>query len=60
MVWQKGLLKKGNGLCHGITGNGFSLHSLYRGLKAFGHVGEAEEWRARAWTFAKASVDPKI
>ena len=30
IVWKEGLVKKGNGLCHGISGNGYLLHSLYR------------------------------
>lgn len=29
-VWQFGLLLKGNGLCEGISGNGYALHSLAR------------------------------
>jgi hypothetical protein len=30
IVWEEGLLKKGNGLCHGIAGNAYMLHALYR------------------------------
>ena len=39
-VWSQGLLLKGNGLCEGITGNGYSLHSLARWYfrKAAGEV----------------------
>ena len=29
-VWQRGLLKKGLGLCHGIAGNGYAFLSAYR------------------------------
>ena len=29
-TFKFGLLKKGNGLCHGISGNGYMLHSLFR------------------------------
>jgi hypothetical protein len=29
-TYQYGLLLKGNGLCHGISGNGYMLHSLTR------------------------------
>ena len=28
-IWQRGILKKGNGLCHGITGNAYHFLSLY-------------------------------
>lgn len=29
-IWNFGILKKGYGLCHGITGNAYSFLSLYR------------------------------
>ena len=29
VVWQRGLLKKGVGLCHGIAGNGYVFLALY-------------------------------
>ena len=29
-VWARGIIKKGNGLCHGITGNAYPLFALYR------------------------------
>jgi lantibiotic modifying enzyme len=45
VVWQRGLLKKGIGLCHGIPGNGYaflsalratSQHSFYAQALSFG------------------------
>ncbi|XP_043920754.1 lanC-like protein 2 [Protopterus annectens] len=30
VIWQRGLLRKGYGLCHGSAGNGYSFLSLYR------------------------------
>jgi hypothetical protein len=30
IIWEKGLIVKGNGLCHGIVGNGYMLHTLFR------------------------------
>ena len=30
LTWRDGLLLKGNGLCHGISGNGLLLHSMAR------------------------------
>lgn len=30
LIWEKGLLKKGPGLCHGIAGNGYVFLLLYR------------------------------
>ena len=32
-VWQKGLLRKGLGLCHGIGGNGLVLLTLFNATK---------------------------
>lgn len=43
VIWQRGLLKKGYGLCHGVAGNGYAhlrvfqvtkdMKYLYRALK---------------------------
>ena len=30
VVWQRGLLRKGPGLCHGVAGNGYALLHLYQ------------------------------
>jgi len=30
VVWQRGLLKKGPGLCHGVAGNGYTFLHLYK------------------------------
>ncbi|XP_056289880.1 lanC-like protein 2 isoform X2 [Pseudoliparis swirei] len=30
VIWQRGLLRKGDGLCHGAAGNGYAFLSLYR------------------------------
>ncbi|XP_054847960.1 lanC-like protein 2 [Eublepharis macularius] len=30
VIWQRGLLRKGYGLCHGTAGNGYAFLSLYR------------------------------
>lgn len=30
LIWEKGLLKKGPGLCHGVAGNGYAFLVLYR------------------------------
>lgn len=30
LIWQKGLLRKGPGICHGIAGNGYVFLILYR------------------------------
>lgn len=33
LVWQRGLLRKGPGLCHGISGNAYALARLYKTTK---------------------------
>ncbi|XP_065342198.1 lanC-like protein 2 [Cloeon dipterum] len=30
VIWKRGLLKKGYGLCHGVAGNGYALLQLYQ------------------------------
>lgn len=30
VVWERGLLKKGYGICHGAAGNGYVFLDLYR------------------------------
>ncbi|CAK1584273.1 unnamed protein product [Parnassius mnemosyne] len=30
LIWQKGLLRKGPGICHGVAGNGYVFLLLYR------------------------------
>ena len=33
ITWQFGLVRKGNGICHGISGNGYMLHCLHRAIE---------------------------
>jgi len=30
LIWRRGLLKKGPGLCHGVAGNGYAFLMMYR------------------------------
>lgn len=30
LLWEKGLLRKGSGICHGIAGNGYAFLVLFR------------------------------
>jgi hypothetical protein len=57
ITWKYGLLLKGNGLCHGISGNGYFLHTLFRTLKECGEDKQAEIWQIRAHLFAQALSD---
>ena len=44
LIWKKGILAKGPGICHGIAGSGYGLLLLYRFTKE-------EEWLNKAKTF---------
>lgn len=50
LIWEHGLLKKGNGICHGISGNGLALHSMFR-------LTNDNKWLERAMYFGLATVD---
>ena len=74
ITWERGLIFKGNSLCHGIAGNGYLLHSIYRAFleekrrsMLVGNAFLAEEcdkiatvWKTRAFMFGKAICDPQI
>ena len=30
VIWKRGLLKKGYGLCHGISGNAYAFLAMYQ------------------------------
>ena len=30
VIWERGLLRKGYGLCHGVSGNGYALLAMYQ------------------------------
>jgi len=53
-IWHRGILLKGNGICHGITGNAYMLHSLYR------YMSKDSRWKHRFACFAGATWDEKI
>eukprot|EP00667_Euglena_gracilis_P011449 EG_transcript_11704 len=52
-VWQRGLLRKGTGLCHGIAGNAYAFLSLYR----YTHQ---EKYLYYAWCFCQSTWDPGV
>ena len=53
LIWEKGILLKGNGVCHGITGNAYALFSLYKAT-------QSQKWLGRAYQFCLATFDKKI
>lgn len=55
IVWEKGLLKNGNGICNGVAGNGYLFLTLYRITKD-----EKYLYRARCFaSFIIHSAKPK-
>ena len=34
LVWKRGLLRKGHGLCHGVAGNAYAFLQLYKTIKS--------------------------
>lgn len=46
LVWNKGLLRKGPGICHGIAGNGYVFLLLYRITKDELHLRRARQFAA--------------
>jgi lantibiotic modifying enzyme len=53
VVWPRGLLKKGTGLCHGISGNGYVLLQLSKSLEG---STASEKWYKRAFMYASFAV----
>ena len=52
VIWSRGLLKKGWGLCHGTAGNGYAFIHLYQ-------ITQEKLWLYRAYRFAEhcAEID---
>jgi lantibiotic modifying enzyme len=42
ITWERGLLKKGYGLCHGVAGNAYALLDLY-------NLTNDQKWLHRTW-----------
>jgi len=52
-IWKRGILMKGNCVCHGIVGNAYALFNLYKNTKDI-------EWRRRGYCFVNATFDDEI
>lgn len=53
LIWRKGLLRKGPGICHGVAGNGYSFLIMFR------QTGETKYWH-RALEFARFIVNKQF
>jgi len=51
-IWKYGILKKGFGLCHGVSGNAYSFLNLYRNTKD-------KKWLYRAYVFLGLKEEEK-
>lgn len=50
VIWQRGLLKKGYGVCHGVAGNGYAFLAMYQLTKE-------EKYFYRAYKFGEWCFD---
>ncbi|KAL7555278.1 hypothetical protein ACHAWF_019055 [Thalassiosira exigua] len=63
VICRRGLLRKGVGLCHGISGNAYCFLALHRGRKIFEHSSDetselkSDEWLRWAHHFAAFAID---
>ena len=53
VIWHRGLILKGNGLCHGITGNTYPFLTLANFTKD-------NKWKVRAYLFALLSFQEEV
>lgn len=44
VIWHRGLIKKGVGLCHGISGNAYCFLALYKVTKQIVHLRRAQHF----------------
>uniref|UniRef100_A0A915DU35 Uncharacterized protein n=1 Tax=Ditylenchus dipsaci TaxID=166011 RepID=A0A915DU35_9BILA len=51
LIWNKGLLKKGPGICHGVAGSGYAFLLMYR-------LTFEEQYLSMAKAFASVLMDP--
>ena len=59
-IWERGLLKKGPGICHGVAGNAYAFLLLYRLTKDPTHVFRAKKFAEfmQSEEFRKGSRTP--
>ena len=57
VLWPRGLLKKGVGLCHGISGNGMVLNRLAIALDNDSSDNMKLKWQNRAFQYAQFALN---
>ncbi|XP_059476634.1 glutathione S-transferase LANCL1-like [Neocloeon triangulifer] len=53
VIWKRGLLKKGYGLCHGVSGNGYALLHLYQTTKNIKYLYQGLQFARWCTTYDK-------
>lgn len=53
LIWRKGILRKGPGICHGLAGSGYALLLFYR-------LTSEVKYLNRAKIFALIMLDPNF
>lgn len=53
LIWKKGLLRKGPGICHGVAGNGYAFLLMYR-------LTRESQYLYKASQFMKFLKDPQF
>lgn len=53
LIWQRGVLRKGPGICHGVAGGGYAFLALYR-------LTREERYLQWARLFAAVMMDPQF
>eukprot|EP00927_Polykrikos_kofoidii_P071425 TRINITY_DN67688_c0_g1_i1.p1 TRINITY_DN67688_c0_g1~~TRINITY_DN67688_c0_g1_i1.p1 ORF type:complete len:446 (+),score=31.65 TRINITY_DN67688_c0_g1_i1:184-1338(+) len=49
VIWERGVILKGNGLCHGISGNAYAFLTLYRHLGDSAQLSRATAFSSLLW-----------
>ncbi|XP_041479094.1 lanC-like protein 2 isoform X1 [Lytechinus variegatus] len=53
VIWDRGILRKGYGLCHGTAGNGYAFLALYQATKDAQHLYKACKFADRCMDYGK-------
>jgi len=56
VIWERGVLTKGYGLCHGISGNGYAFLSLYRWTGESAYLQRAQAFAALLYDTAVQQI----
>lgn len=59
VIWQRGLLRKGYGICHGTAGNGYAFLSLYKLTQEKKHLYRSCKVRTLPSFFSRSVVESR-